>query len=207
MTVVSGSSNTGLIARIQNILTKPAAEWDVINTETATVQGLYTGYACILAAIPAIATIIGGILFTHMLVGAIIGGVLSYVLSLVGVFVIALIVDMLAPSFGAQKSQIQAMKLVVYANTAAWVAGIGGIFPPIAGILALVGGIYTLYTMYLGLPKLMKSPADKTTVYFIIIIVVAVVIEIVIALVAASVLAMFVLSAAATGAAAMGGVH
>jgi hypothetical protein len=198
MTVVSGSSNTGLVARVQNILTKPAAEWDVINTETATVGGLYAGYACILAAIPAIASIIGGILFTHLLVVAIIGGVLSYVLSLVGLFIIAFIVDALAPSFGAQKSQIQALKLVTYANTAGWVAGIGGLFPPIAGLLALVGGIYGLYLMYLGLPKLMKSPADKTTVYFIVILVVAAVVEIVIFMVLGMIITMFAIGAAAT---------
>lgn len=206
MTVVSGSSNTGLVARVQNILTKPAAEWDVINTETATVGGLYTGYACILAAIPAIATILGGVLFTHNLIGSVIAGVLGYVLSLVGLFIIAFIVDALGPSFGAQKSQIQALKLVTYSNTAGWVAGIGGIFPPIAGLLALIGGIYGLYIMYLGLPKLMKSPADKTTVYFIVIIVVAVVVEIAIAIVLGMVVAMMAIGAAATTGA-LGGVH
>ena len=59
MSVVGGSASTGLIARVQNILMKPAAEWDVIDGEPATVGGLYTGYACILAAIPAIASVIG----------------------------------------------------------------------------------------------------------------------------------------------------
>src|SRR5580692_10512027 len=141
MSVVGGSSNTGLVARVQNILMKPAAEWDVIDGEPATVGGLYTGYACILAAIPAIASVIGSFLLLVSLI-------LSYVLSLVGIFVIALIIDALAPSFGAQKSQIQALKLVVYSYTASWVAGIALIIPVLGGLIALAGWIYTLYILY-----------------------------------------------------------
>ena len=151
MSVVGGSASTGLIARVQNILMKPAAEWDVIDGEPATVGGLYTGYACILAAIPAIASVIGSFLLLHY--GAVlllVSLVLSYVLSLVGIFVIALIIDALAPSFGAQKSQIQALKLVVYSYTASWVAGIALIIPVLGGLIALAGWIYTLVAAGLG---------------------------------------------------------
>src|ERR1700728_1096007 len=106
MSVVSGPSSAGLVARVQNIITKPAVELDVLAVEPASVGGLFTGYACILAAIGPIATLLGDVLFLHIspLGGAVIA-VLSYVLSLVGVYVIAFIVDALAPSFGAEKNQ------------------------------------------------------------------------------------------------------
>jgi len=177
MSVVSGPSSAGLVARVQNMIMKPAAEWDVIAPEPASVGGLYTGYACILAAIPAIATILSSVLFLHL--GAVFGilsAVLSYVLGLAGVYLIAFIVDALAPSFGAEKSQIQALKLVIYAYTASWVAGIALIIPILGGLIALAGGIYSLYTLYLGFPKLMKNPADKTVGYFVVTIVVAIVV-------------------------------
>ena len=51
MAVVEGPRSASLISRVQNILMKPAAEWDVIDGEAATIPGLFTGYACILAAI------------------------------------------------------------------------------------------------------------------------------------------------------------
>jgi hypothetical protein len=208
MSVVGGSANTGLVARVQNILMKPAAEWDVIDGEPATVGGLYTGYACILAAIPAIASVIGSFFLLHY--GAlllVVSLVLSYVLSLVGIFVIALIIDALAPSFGAQKSQIQALKLVVYSYTASWVAGIALIIPVLGGLIALVGWVYSLYILYLGLPKLMKSPADKTVGYFVVSLVVAIVVYGLIAIIAGMIIGMLLVGAVAAGGAAMSGVH
>ena len=53
---------------------------------------------------------------THML--------LSYVLSLVAVFVLALITDALAPTFDGTKSQIGALKLIAYGSTAGFVGGV-----------------------------------------------------------------------------------
>jgi hypothetical protein len=128
--------------------------------------------------------------------------VLSYVSSLVAVFIMALIIDALAPSFGAQKSQVQALKLTVYSYTASWVAGILNIVP-ILGILAALAGLYGLYILYLGLPKLMKSPADKTVGYFVVSIVVAIVVNIIIGFIIAAVTAAMMVSAVAAGGAAL----
>jgi hypothetical protein len=71
------------------------------------------------------------------------------------------------------------MKLAVYPYTALWIAGILNIVP-ILGILATLAGLYGLYILYLGLPKLMKSPPDKTVGYFVVSIVVALVVNAVI---------------------------
>lgn len=149
----------------------PRAEWDKIDVEPATPRGLFTGYACILAAIPAIAQVIGGLfpvcvlgVCVHRgLIGVILGAILFYILSLAGVFVTGLIVDELAPSFGGQKNRVQALKVVVYSWTAFWLAGVFYILPML-GWLSIVG-FYSLYLMYLGLPKLMKSPQDKSVGY------------------------------------------
>ena len=197
MSVVGGSASTGLVQRVQNILTKPAAEWDVIDGEPATVAGLFTGYACILAAIPALASIVSSLLFVHLaIVFALVTAVLSYVLALVGIFVIAMIIDALAPSFGAQKSQIQALKLVVYSYTASWVAGIALIIPVIGGLIALVGWVYSRYILYLGLPKLMKSPPDKTVGYFVVSLVIAILVYGLILIISGIIVGMLIVGAA-----------
>ncbi len=101
------------------------------------------------------------------------GAILSYVLSLVMVFVLGLVIDALAPSFGGEKNPLQAFKLAAYSSTAAWVAGIFGIFPAL-GILGLLG-LYSLYLLYIGLPKLMKSPADKSLGYTAVVVIVMIV--------------------------------
>ncbi|MDQ2926864.1 MAG: YIP1 family protein, partial [Pseudomonadota bacterium] len=48
-----------LIERVQSILLRPKTTWPVIAGESASVASIYSGYVCILAAIPAIAGLIG----------------------------------------------------------------------------------------------------------------------------------------------------
>lgn len=184
-----------LIARVKNILLKPKDEWAVIDAEQTSIQKLYLGYILILAAIPVVATLIGSLVFGYgafgvtyrpTLMGALTTAVSSYVLSLVGVAVLALVIEFLAPQFGGQKDRIQAFKVAAYAMTAAWVAGIVTILPALA-IVAALGGLYGLYLLYLGLPVLMKAPADKALTYTIVVIVVAIVVNIVLAAVAGAV--------------------
>src|ERR1700679_1703987 len=125
MSVVETPKTQGLFARAINILLRPRAEWNVIAPERATTQGLILGYAAILAAIPAIAQAVHGLMprcfftvcYTPNPVFAVVSAVLYYVLSLVSVFLIGLIIDALAPSFGAEKDPVQAMKVAVYSWT------------------------------------------------------------------------------------------
>ncbi|HEY0648792.1 Yip1 family protein [Phenylobacterium sp.] len=199
MSVVEpGSAGAGLIGRVKDILTKPGPTWDVIDGEQPTVQSLYTGYVMPLAAIPAVAQAIGmtvfgagafGVVVKWSPVTAIVQAIVGYALSLVLVFVLALIIEALAPNFGGTKDRIQALKVAAYGYTASWVAGIFAIFPPIA-MLALLGGLYSLYLLYLGLPKLMKTPEDKALPYTAVVVVVAIVVSFIITMVMGSVAVM-----------------
>ena len=163
-----------IIDRIKNILTTPKTEWPIIAAEPATVNGLYTGYIAILAALPAIASFIKGSLIGHSLFGVtvrspvgmgIVGMVLQYVLALVLVYVMALIINALAPTFGGKKDMVQALKTITYAWTASWIAGIAVILPWIGMLILIVGLVYAIYLFYLGLPSTMKCPADKAGGY------------------------------------------
>jgi hypothetical protein len=203
MSVVDGGSSSGLVQRVQDILLRPKPTWDVIATEPATVKGLFTGYIMILAAIGPVcqflgATLIGGFLFApSTLVGAVVG----YGLSLAGVYIMALVIDGLAPSFGGEKNQIQALKVAAYGSTAAWLAGVFNLVPMLAflGIL----GLYSLYLLYLGLPKLMKAPEEKALGYTAVVVIVMIVVQVVIAMIVGSIVAMGALGA--VGAAALAG--
>ncbi len=180
-----------LMDRAKNILFQPKQEWPAIDAEQASVGGLYTGYIIPLAAIGPVASLIGWSVLGMRVpfVGAIkipisYGlrmAVVQYVGALVGTFVLALIIDALAPTFGGQKNRIQALKVAAYSATAAWVAGIFAIIPALA-ILGILG-LYSLYLLYLGLPVLMKSPQDKAMGYTVVVIVVAIVLAIVISVI------------------------
>jgi hypothetical protein len=165
-----------LIERVRNVLLSPKTEWPVIAQEQTDVAKLYTGYIMILAAIPAVFGFLNSIVFSPLGIGLALGiMILTYAISLGLVFLIALIIDALAPSFGAQKSQIQALKTVAYAYTASWVAGVFLIIPFVGWIISLAGGIYALVQMYFALPHTMKSPPERTGGYFAVILVVSIV--------------------------------
>ncbi|GGF07864.1 hypothetical protein GCM10011611_11680 [Aliidongia dinghuensis] len=176
----------GIVARIKAILLSPLTEWPKIEAEPATIGGLYTGYILILAAIRPVCSAIHGIVFGYGFAGfsyrpsvgsALSTAILQYVLALAGVFVLALVIDVLAPRFGGQSNRVQAFKVAAYSSTAAWVAGIFSLLPWL-GVLGILG-LYSLYLLYLGLPRLMKAPEAKALGYTATVIVVAVVLYLV----------------------------
>lgn len=181
-----------LVQRAKNIVLSPNTEWGVIETEPATTGGLITGYAVPMAAIGAVAGFIGSALigttlpfvghYRTPIVAALIGAIVAFGMALVGVFVLSLIIDALAPTFGAQKSQIQALKVAVYSYTPAWLAGVLQIVP-LLGVLGIFAAFYGMYLLYLGLPRLMKSPQDKALPYTLVVIVCAIVVSVAAALV------------------------
>ena len=178
-----------LVDRVKNILLQPKAEWGVIAAESTPTGELYRGYIAPLAAIGPAASIVGmslvGISMPFMgtfrvpIASSVAHAVTSYVLTLVGVFIIALIIDALAPSFGGEKNQAQALKVAAYASTPSWAAGIVMVLPML-GILGLVAALYGLYLLYLGLPLLMKAPREKALGYTAVVVVVAIVVMVVI---------------------------
>jgi len=194
-----------IIERVKAILTTPRTEWPVAAAEPASVGGLYAGYIMIVAALPAIASFIKGSLIGYGGFGitirtpftlGIVAMVLGYVLSLVMTYVVALIVNALAPTFGGQKNQTQALKTIAYAWTAYWIASIGTIVPWLGWLIGIAGGIYSIYLLYLGLPHTMKCPPDKAGGYTAVSVVIAIVLGWIIGLVVAGVVG----TAALTGA-------
>jgi hypothetical protein len=186
-----------LVQRVKQIVLSPRTEWAVIDVEPTTPAALYTGYIMPLAAIGPVSQVIGysvfGITVPFMgtyrvpIGSAITSAVVSYVLTLVATYVLALIIDGLAPTFNGQRNQIQALKVAAYSSTAAWVAGIFALIPGLRllGIL----GVYSLYLLYLGLPVLMKSPREKALGYTVIVILAAIVLFMIIGFIAGRFLA------------------
>lgn len=185
-----------LIARVKAILTTPKTEWPVIAAETTTVADLYKNYIVWLAAIPVVCKFIKGSFIGYGAFGiyyrtpigvGITGMIIGYALTLALVYVVALIVDALAPTFSGQKSQVQAVKVVAYSWTASWVGGIGALIPWLGVLILLAALVYGIYLLYLGLPPTMKSPPDKAGGYTAVTIIIAIVLSWIIALVVAGV--------------------
>ncbi|MBC7664799.1 MAG: YIP1 family protein [Caulobacter sp.] len=180
-----------LLERAKAILLKPAETWPVIDAEPASVASIYTDWLLVMAAIPAVCHFIGaclvgtgmfGFSYRTPIVSGLIMVVVGYAVSLVGFFLLSLLVNALAPTFGGTKNPVAAMKVVAYSATASCVASVLLLVP--SGLLMLVlflAGCYGIYLMYLGLPVLMKSPADKAIGYTASVIVIAFVVYLVLA--------------------------
>ena len=173
-----------LTERAKNILLQPVQEWSIIDKEPGSAAELYKSYIAPLAAIGPVASIIGlsifGVSFTvagtyRVPLGSAIGhAVTTYIFGLIGTYVLALIIDALAPTFLGTKNNFQALKVAAYSSTAAWLAGIFNLLPSLA--LLHILGLYSLYLLYLGLPILMKAPQEKALPYTIVVIIAAIVI-------------------------------
>jgi hypothetical protein len=164
-----------IFQRVKNVLLTPNSEWPAIAAESVTTGAIYTGYVLIVAAVPALFMFLS--LARWTMSGALSGALVSYGMSLLSVFLISLLVNALAPSFGAQKNDVQALKTVAYSYTAAWVAGIAVIVPFLGMLVALAGGVYSIYLLYLGLQHCMKAPRDKAAGYTAVVVIIAIVIS------------------------------
>ena len=184
-----------IVARAKNIILNPTDEWNVIAGEPATVGGLFTGYAMILAAIPLAA----GIIFTGALgintasLGGMGGGamemgfgviaamsVVGYVLSLVTLFVMSFLVNAVSPSFNGKSDMVQSTKLMTYASTPTWVAGLVGWIPILGGLISFAAIAYVVYLIYLGLQPVLGVPKEKVAGFTVVIVLIYVVLTVII---------------------------
>ena len=174
-----------LLQRVQDILIRPRETWPVIAAEPADTASLFSGYVAPLAAIPAVAGFIGlsmiGSIGLHIpMVSGLFSMVIGFVLSLLMVFVLAQLVDALAPTFGGTRDPLKALKLVAYASTAGFVGGIFSLLPMLS-ILGLLASLYSIYLIYTGLPVLMRCPADRAVPYTAVVVVCGIVATVVLA--------------------------
>ena len=170
-----------LVDRAKNILITPKTEWEVIKNEQTSTADLFTKYVMILALIPVVATFIGQSLIGISLgpfgsykipvTNGLIYAIVYYILSIAGVYLVAFIIDALAPSFGSTKNMDASLKVAVYSYTAAWIAGIFGVIP-ILGILRILV-LYSLRRKELELKIVIDKRQDKLVGYMDVVIIIS----------------------------------
>jgi hypothetical protein len=158
-----------LIARVKTILIDPTAAWPAVEKDIGDPALLLRRYVAALALIPPLAGFVGaaligavtpsGAIARASLFNGAAGAVFGYVMSCATVLLLGLIINLLAPLFGGQRDFNNAFKLAVYSFTPVWIAGIFLVLPGLH-FLALLG-CYGAYLLWLGLPRLTKTPEDQ----------------------------------------------
>jgi hypothetical protein len=170
----SHEATASFVARVKGILLSPKTEWQVISGEDTTPVLLFTGYVIPLAVLAALVNFIrlsvvgismpfGGTFRTPMVAG-LTNAVFTCVMAAVGVGIIALIINLLARTFGGTSDLRRALQTSAYSLTAAYIGTILGLLP-MGTLLSLLAGLYGIYTLYLGLPVMMRSRPDKAVGY------------------------------------------
>jgi hypothetical protein len=178
-----------LVQRVKNILLTPKTEWQAVAAETTPDSQVIVGYVLPLAAVAAIAGFIGMSLvgmgmgmFGTVRVGigwGLASAIDHVVMAVVMVYVLAFIIDALAPTFGAEKGFSRAIKVAAYAYTPVWVVSVVTILPML-GILVLLAALYAIYLLYLGLSPVMRAPAEKAAGYTAVVVIAGIVLSVVI---------------------------
>ncbi len=170
-----------IINRARNIILSPVSEWEVIKAEAKPSKDILMNYVIPLVLFVAVCKIVGSLLF-HMsyfsLSYSLLEALIAIIVPIGSVYVSALIINELAPSFGSQKNFEAAFRLLAYSMTAGYIASAA------AGLLSIVGismilslfGLYSIYLLYTGLAPMMGTPEDKKIVYIIVSIIITFVI-------------------------------
>lgn len=171
----TSTKRAGALRRAAGMLVRPDGALAAAAGEPASEADLFLGYVVPLAAIGPLCNAIGllvfgggmtGISLRLSIQGVLIRAVVDYGLMLAAVYLLALAISVLAPAFGGAAGRPQALKLAAYAGTALWVAGVFALYPTLGFVLSILGGMYSLYALYLGLGRIMRAPEGRSLTYF-----------------------------------------
>ena len=159
-----------IVLRVKNLLLAPKKTWLLIREESGDVTSLYTQYLMILALVPVVSEFIDKSLISFKtyrmsLLSGIVHMIVGYVLWLLMIYVMALLADLLAPAFNAQRNPMNALRLIAYSSTPAMMAGIFILLPVPVACISLVASMGSIYLLFLGIPVMMNTPEEKALPY------------------------------------------
>jgi len=165
-----------IINRVKQIVLDPKSTWEIIKTEETSVKDLLLTFVLPLSFIPALASLIG-----YGFIGfntGIYGNMSSiewgashainiFATTFIGIIISAWVISFLAPKFGTILTMDKAIKLVAYSYTPSLLAGVFYLIPALS-VLAVIGGIYSLYVLYLGFKPITNVNEEHKSNYFLI---------------------------------------
>ena len=166
-----------LLDRVQGILLRPREEWIKIKEESFPSSRIFFSYVLILASIPPLTRFLANLLYgafkkpysgwSWNVAGRdLLFSIISYIFSLIVVYVFGRIINVLAPIFSSRPNSLNSMKLAVYSMIPYWMGGLLYLVPHRGGVLKNLAGLYGIYILYLGFATpLIDTPKEKMLNY------------------------------------------
>ena len=191
-----------IINTAKQFILNPKQEWEVAKEDTSSAKQHVMTYVLPLALITAIAIFIGVGLIGYRIMGyrvqSVSGGLMQAIISLVsiiiGVYLSGFVIHKLAPTFDTSVTLDKAVKLVGFSYTAILLAGVLNIFPPLT-VFTFLGGLYSLYILYIGFKPMTNVSEEKSTSYFIVSLLVIVAVYVIVGLILAGIVGVLGFSA------------
>ncbi len=177
---ISGSE-AGLLARIKGMMLAPRVEWARIERESTPSARLYVTFVlplAIVAALVAFVRVGDGVIRAPLRAG-LITAFLVLVFGLLGILIVALVIDALASSFGGVRNRRRAAVTAAYASTPIWIATVFIPFPSVWPALYVLAVAWHTYLLYLGLRVLMRASPDRVLGYATTVVLCSILLEIV----------------------------
>lgn len=170
-----------LVHRVQGILLKPRKEWIKIKDEFfPLISQLFSSYVLILAALPPVIGFLANLLYGgfrkpysgwswNVAGKSFLFSIVTYIFSLIVVYVIGRIINVLAPIFSSRRSNLNSLKLAIYSLTPYWIGGVLYLVPRSGWIMRNLVALYGIYILYSGFAaSLMETPKEKVLKYLIV---------------------------------------
>lgn len=172
---------SALWRRARQICLHPRDEWIATIAEPGDARRLLTSYVAILAALLPLGQLLAGSVVgeTHVFLGTVstyrtplfptlILCALTFAVLVGSWIVLALVVNLLAPTFGARQDNDAAFKLAAYSMTPVWLAGalalVATVHPSLHALwmLAMVtGACWSGFLLWVGLPIVLGTPDER----------------------------------------------
>jgi hypothetical protein len=161
-----------IVTRAANLVFRPEHEWHLIELERSSFYRVLAGYLAPLALIAPLAHTLSLLIgdesaFQVAGSGVALGLVLLSIIAglgiqVLGVLITAIVVYLVMPLYRGERDYAAALRLVAYAATPVWLAGIILVAPlqkfPLLTVGILIALMHASYLFYLGLHQLVKVP-------------------------------------------------
>jgi hypothetical protein len=171
------------------MLLAPKAEWLLIAREAPPATRVYATFVLPLAILAAFVALIRisyvgtadslGILVRAPLRSGFLAAALVLVCSVLGILVVALIIDALASFFGGARNRRLAAATAAYSSVPIWIATVFVPFPNLWPALYGLAVVWHTYLLFLGLRVLMRASRDRVLGYATTVVLCAILLEIV----------------------------
>lgn len=172
-TMEAGEVRMPLFRRTLGLLLHPSREWPAIAEEPGGLRSLTFRYVAPMAAIGPVCGYLGSTMF-GIKAGALVfppdpvsagfGAAVGFLLNIAAVYLTALVIDAVTPSFGGVSNRVRAFRLAAYSATPVWVSGVFLLYPP-AWLLGVVG-FYAVWLLHRGAPVMMKTRSPRRPLFF-----------------------------------------